>query len=69
MNNNLDRDNNNNTERSSHESQHQQQLFSANPTYPGMLAGVHLRLLCRHRSTGPGGKYSKVMNNNNNSNH
>ncbi|CAH8539220.1 unnamed protein product [Schistosoma intercalatum] len=61
VNNNLDRGNNNNTERSSHESQHQQQLFSANPTYPGMLAGVHLRLLCRHRSTGPGDSEGKIL--------
>ncbi|VDQ07352.1 unnamed protein product, partial [Trichobilharzia regenti] len=35
---------------------HQQQMFTANPTYPGTLAGVHLRFLCRHRSTVPGGK-------------
>ncbi|CAH8499894.1 unnamed protein product [Schistosoma turkestanicum] len=49
------------TERSKHDSQHQQQFLGMNPTYPGMLAGVHLRLLCRHRSTGPGDSEGKIL--------
>ncbi|KAH8876954.1 Dedicator of cytokinesis protein 1 [Schistosoma japonicum] len=46
--------------RCDHDLQHQH-LFSPNPTYPGMLAGVHLRFLCRHRSTGPGDSEGKLL--------